>query len=458
MSPITAGEKALDVPSEVMSGSTSEFVDKLTLAMEKLDTRLHREDTLKKRVTRRFSKLELGDFLDLKTNAIEVFLNSEELAPEGVKIGRERTFSPDDIMLIRALMASKPHHLRRQQLFWRKPGDPLKIITFGAQKGGTGKSLSSAHFAQYLNLTYGLRVGVIDSDPQGTASLYFASDKTKLFDPETRTMADFMGIGEPDVTKPDPHSAEELNTIWQPTAWPGLRLMPAGANILNGDLALYLMSRQTPIYRVLKDAIDRWEQAYPPKTAPEDLRDKNGNFDQEAYENALHETVDVIVIDQQPSLTLMQLNGVVAADTLVIPQTVKGFDLSTLSTYVNSLREYFEFIISDDPTFEMGSGGHVVLPSIIQSANDRDIAQVVDLHRWAPGMVSEVWYPRSDAIANAAEEYMSIYEYSPPTNRRASAKSFMSNANAVNDHLVGRALSHLPSRGFAEAFINEHWS
>ena len=70
----------------------------------------------------------------------------------------------------------------------------------------------------------------------------------------------------------------------------------------------------------------------------------------------------------------------------------------------------------------------------------------------------QVWYSRSDAIANAAEEYKSIYEYLPPKTRRASAKAFMTNANAVNDALVQRIWPDLPDRGYAKAFIEERWT
>jgi chromosome partitioning protein len=85
------------------------------------------------------------------------------------------------------------------------------------------------------------------------------------------------------------------------------------------------------------------------------------------------------------------------------------------------------------------------------------VDQIVDLYRKAPREVMQVWYSRSDAIANAAEEYKSIYEYLPPKTRRASARAFMANANAVNDALVQRIWPELPGRGFAQAFMKERW-
>jgi len=106
---------------------------------------------------------------------------------------------------------------------------------------------------------------------------------------------------------------------------------------------------------------------------------------------------------------------------------------------------------------EIGAGEHMVLPTIVQEQNDRDTDQIVDLYKKAPREVMQVWYSRSDAIANAAEEYKSIYEYLPPKTRRVSAKAFMTNANAVNDAIVKRVWPDLPSRGFADRFIEERW-
>jgi len=98
-----------------------------------------------------------------------------------------------------------------------------------------------------------------------------------------------------------------------------------------------------------------------------------------------------------------------------------------------------------------------VLPTIVQEQNDRDTAQILDLYEQAPNETLQVWYSRSDAIANAADEYKSIYEYMPDKNRRQSAQQFMRNANAVNDAIVGKVWPEFEQRGYAAAFIKDHW-
>lgn len=440
-------------------GQFEQFIRNMTRVMGSVNTKLQRDLTLRTRVARRFSLVEVSALLSVDTTYLSRMSNEDPSFPEGERRGRERTFSPSEIMTIRAIIGSNPA-AKRPYLHWRSPEEPIKVVTFGAQKGGTGKSLSAAHFAQYVNLNYGLRVGIIDADPQATVSLYFADENLPLFEPDTPTLADFMGVDDPASTDIRTRDGRALNEIWQRTPWPGIRLIPGGANIQNGDISLFFMSQQSkvPVYRVLKDAIDLWGQAYPPRTRLEDLRTADGMFDQTAFAAALEETVDVIVIDQQPSLTLMQLNGLIAADSVVIPQTMKGFDLATLSTYVANIGEYLEFIMGYEADIEIGAGEHMVLPTIVQEQNNQDTDQILDLYRKAPREVMQVWYARSDAIANASEEYKSIYEYMPPKTRRASAKAFLANANAVNDGLVQRIWPDLPPRGYAQSFIQERWS
>ena len=438
------------------------FIGELSGTMQVVNSRLRRDLTMRSRVEKKFSMREVGDLLGLTKNYYESMLSKsaeeEPSFPSGVRDGRERHYTLDELMLIRAHLQSLPNR-RRPYLHWRQPGDQLKIVTFGAQKGGTGKSLSAAHFAQYLTMNYGLRVGLIDCDPQATASLYFADDESHLFDPEIATVAAFMGVSEPGETDLVTRPTAELDAMWQPTPWAGIRLIPGGSDIQNGDISLFLLAQRAhvPVHSVLKAAIERWDDDYGPKTRFADLRRADGSFDAERYVAALHETVDVIVIDQQPSLTLMQLNGLVAATSVIVPQTMKGFDLSTLSTYSQNIAEYLDYI-EETSAEAIGTGRHVVLPTIVQEANDKDVDQIVDLYQRAPELFLQVWYPRSDAVANAAEEYKSIYEYDPPRSRRASTKTFIDSANAVNDALVDVVWgSALPSRGYARDFIKARW-
>jgi chromosome partitioning protein len=423
--------------------------------MTRVDTRLFREETFEQRIGRRFTKRQVAKFLSVEVSFLAYGASADpDIFPEGRKSGREVTFSPDEISLMRAILGSKPR-LKKPYLHWRKPGDPLPVISFGALKGGTGKTMTTAHFAQYLSLTYGLRVGVIDSDPQATCSLYFAGAEVDAFSGTTRTIIDFMGITELDGNPPTLPPSSDQDAMWQRTPWPGVRIIPGGMDVMNGDIALMRMmeNRHRGIYGSLRNAIDKWSLGNQPQTLASDLRRVDGSFDQEAYQAALYETLDVIVIDQQPSMTILQMCGPMAADSLIIPMTMKGFDLSTLSIYAASLASYMDVISEDDPAFRFGELDHFVLPTIVQTENDKDLSQIADLRAHGGDMIAPVWYDSSVGVPNAVEKYMSIYEYDAPKSRRSSTKTFSENANAVNDYIVGRVLPHLPSRGFADQFI-----
>jgi chromosome partitioning protein len=451
----------------------SVFFDGLSRTMAMVHSRVQRDTTLGSRVTKRFTSREVAGLLGLDPQYLVTALAkaSEEDPnfPEGRRSGRERTFDPAELMYIRAWMHSKQTS-KRPYLHWRQPGDPLRVVTFGSQKGGTGKSLSAAHFAQYMSMNYGLRVGVIDCDPQATVSLYFADEdlllgRDPVEDPETgmlvmrepvRTVASFMGVESGSDIVPD-RATSEMNEMWLPTPWPGVRLIPGGPDIQNGDLALLKAQRDMPIHDILKSQIKRWDGDFGPRTLISDLRHADGSFDAERFEAAMYETLDLIVIDQQPSLTLMQLNGILAATSIIVPQTLKGFDLSTLTTYAGSVSDYLAFAEASHGGTDLENGRHVVLPTIVQEANQQDLKQLVDLRSHAPEIFLDVWYARSDAVANASEEYKSIYEYDPPKPRRASAEAFTQNANVVNDRLAQVVWPELPDRGHAAKFIQERW-
>ncbi|SFQ14010.1 ParA family protein [Tranquillimonas alkanivorans] len=447
--------------------SLLDFVQHASEVMKTVDLQQQRRLTLRSRVRKTFSTRDLAGLFGVEygwlRNHLMYLQDKEPALPQGVLSGRDRAYTPDEAMMMRAvLQVPSAGKAKYDYLFWRQPGDPLPVVTFGAQKGGTGKSLTAAHFAQYLNLNYGLRVGIIDSDPQATASLYFADDKISL---DASDMTKFIGASEPGMTVRDERSAEELDAMWQPTPWPGVRLLPGGPEITSGDIALFFLAKNGyAVHRFLKDSIAQWDEGCPPTTRFADLRKADGSFDVDRYRTALTETLDVIIIDQQPSLTLMQLNGVVAATNLVIPQTVKGIDLSTLTTYVNGIRDALEYFVDSgtDKVDDIGAGQHIILPTIVQEANEQDKLQVRDLYLKAMERGQELFascfYTRSDAIANASEEYKSIYEYDPPRSRKASAKNFITNANAVNDFLVSRIWENFPTRGYSEAFIKEHWT
>ena len=433
------------------------FLDEVLNGLEftQIPTRV---ETMQSRVRKRFSLTQCARFLNVGLQYLSAVVRNPRF-PTGEQTGRERVFTVEDLMQMRVLLA---HNAKRpyDYLHWRRPDDPLRVISFASQKGGTGKSLTSAHFAQYLSLHYGMRVGVIDADPQATLTLYFAgSGRADLPDHSVPTLVDFCGLYPTEDAPYLDHEAPTLDAMWRPTAWPGVRIIPAHASVSEGEIQIARILQHRSgrrFYRFLYDALDRWKASYQPATPPLDLVTSDGTVDKARLETALAETLDVIIIDYQPALTLFQLNNLVASTDLIIPQTMKGFDLATLNTFLTNLYDLVSEIITHDE-IDISFGLNTVLPTNVQRANAQDIDQLARLMQQCGSNILPVHVYRSDAITNAATLYQSCYEYVVPPNQRQSVRRFTDNTNAANDAIAQRIWPGL-SRGYAEAWIQEQYT
>ena len=443
--------------SEMGKGRLEQYLTDLSRGLERARLTANQDLLLKQRPRRSYSMRQCARFLDVSYQYLTKFAAQTPGFPDGAHQGRERVFTAPELMRIRILMAASAKR-PKDYLAWRGPLDPLPVISFASQKGGTAKSLTAAHFAQYLSLNYGMRVGLMDADPQHTLTLYFAGEESGgLPDAETPTLVDFAGLypdGESAYTE---NNGRTLDSFFRPTGWPGMRIVPAHSETSEGEIQIARLLRANPpgkrFYRYLRDAIDVWTEANPPRTAPGDLRAD----DLEHVQDALTETFDVIIIDYQPALTLFQLNNVIASTSLVIPQTMKGFDIATLATFANGLLGMLQHILAHD-RIEIGGGAHMLLPTIVQRSNEQDLIQLQALMENCPGEILPVFYTRSDAIANAADVYQSAYEYEPDTRgKKKGIDRFVENADAVNDAIVSRLWPGL-GRGHADAWMAQMYA
>ena len=443
-----------------MSGNLEQFLTELSRGLDKTMVAVNKEVTLRERIHRSWSMRQCARFLNVGVPYLNKFAKQSDDFPTGRYVGRERVFTIDELMHMRALLAGtakRPY----DYLAWRKPKEPLPVISFASQKGGTAKSLTAAHFAQYLSLHHGMRVGVMDADPQSTLSLYFVGGTGLPSMPteQTPTMVDFAGLFPSEDAPYTDYDPEDLDSFFQKTSWPGIRLVPAHGETSEGEIQIARLvserSKGKNFYRFLRDALERWRDAHPPKTAPNELV-RDGQVDRDKLSSALSETLDCVIIDYQPALTLFQLNNVVASTSLVIPQTMKGFDIATLSTFVNGLLGMLQHILRNE-RIDIGSGPNMLLPTIVQRTNNQDLNQISNLLEHCPAEVLPVFYLRSDSISNASDVYQSVYEFLADTpGKRKGIDRFIENADAVNDAIVAR-LWPGRERGYAERWIENFY-
>lgn len=157
-----------------------------------------------------------------------------------------------------------------------------KIVAFANQKGGVGKTSSAVNLAAGL-VAEDKKVLLIDFDPQGNASTGFGVSR---FQRKLNIYQVMVGEGELDEAEVE-------------TQYPNLKLIPS-----NVDLA----------------------------AAEFDLRDApNREF---IFKNKIQsrlEAYDYIIIDCSPSLGLMTINALTAADSLIIPMQCEFYALEGLA-------------------------------------------------------------------------------------------------------------------------------
>lgn len=170
-----------------------------------------------------------------------------------------------------------------------------RIIVVANQKGGVGKTTTAINLGTAL-AAVNERVLVIDVDPQGNASTG-------------------LGIGHDENTPSSFHvlmGERALGEVIQESAIPGLHCVPANMDLLGAEIELADLDRR--VFR-LKDAIAAYYRA-----KPEGSRDYS-----------------YILVDCPPSLNLLTVNAMAAADAVLVPLQCEFYALEGLSQLLKTV-------------------------------------------------------------------------------------------------------------------------
>lgn len=176
---------------------------------------------------------------------------------------------------------------------------PARTIAMVNQKGGVGKSTSAINLGASL-AEYGRRVLMVDFDPQGALSAGLGANPHEL----DTTIYNVMM--ERDVRVEDALVATHV---------PGLDLLPANIDLSAAEVQLVTeVGREQVLERVLRPVRDHY---------------------------------DVIIIDCQPSLGLLTVNALTAADGVIIPLVAEFFALRAVALLTESIEKVQERINPD---------------------------------------------------------------------------------------------------------------
>ena len=170
-----------------------------------------------------------------------------------------------------------------------------RVIAVANQKGGVGKTTTAINLGTAL-AAIKQRVAIIDLDPQGNASTGLGVP------PNMRTLTSY------DVLV----GGDSLKSALVPTVVPGLSIVPSDVMLSGAELELADDQRRS--YR-LKRAIDQSLDALGPDAA----------------------ALDYILIDCPPSLNVLTVNSLTAADAILVPLQCEFFALEGLSQLLETV-------------------------------------------------------------------------------------------------------------------------
>lgn len=279
----------------------------------------------------------------------------------------------------------------------RRPGESLCTVVFSNFKGGSAKTTTAVHCAQYLALA-GYRVLLVDLDSQGSATAQFGIDPAT----EVGSNDSFAAW----TSARDSGVALHAASLCQRTYWPAISLVPAGAVLASAEDSL-----------ARRAATGEHE----PVLYYEELA---------SFLAAIQESYDVAVIDTRPDVNMLMTAALHAATGVIVPTRATMTDLASTGEYFAHLGNYmaeFQAAFGRD----LGLAFTKILVTAYDPA-DRSQEALVDLIRDHFGdSVFPAPFLHSRVVGTAGFGKETIYEYEPSTDRAAYLR-VLASINAVN--------------------------
>ncbi len=340
----------------------------------------------RKTLKKRWGIQSVADMVDKSAQAIRDAEKQQKLpAPERDESGK-RYYSLKRINLIRDYFGTR---------FKRQPGSKPMILTITNFKGGVAKTTTAVHLAQKCALD-GLKVLLVDLDPQATSTTYFGYIPDLHLNDED-TLANAL------LENP-----KDIERVVTQTYFDGIDLIPANLGLAGAEIWITLQN------------VQKQDELEFNKTQPFKRLDVAISLIKDQY--------DVIILDCAPNQGSLVINAISCANGLLVPLPPSGVNVASFTRFSKTLSQlfstihvehldYFRILFSKYKT----SQANTSLATVLRQAYGSFIATNPMLE--------------STEIDKSANSFSTIYE-TIPSRSSPSLNRAITSANNVNDEII----------------------